>query len=144
MSGRIDALVLPPLVISLATGGAPALGALLGAGMAGYAAYSMLAKLRNDYDQALREFHTDSAGDARQRQQLAEGQLAGTKMARLLAESTESHGTENATLTFLREHALELAQRIGDMPAPNAELLEQCQALLDNTCRLSAGVDDAF
>ncbi len=131
MSGVVDVLVLPPLYATIVAGG-PAFGALLGAGMAGYAAYAMLDKLRKDYDQSLREFRTRSAEDEQQRQQLADGQMTSTNMALLLAEHTESHVTENATMTFLREHAQELAQRIAEMPAPNAELLEQCQALLEN------------
>ena len=70
----------------------------------------MLDKLRKDYDQALSEFRTRSAEDAQQRQQLANQQITATNMALLLAESTQSTATENATLTFLREHAQELAQ----------------------------------
>ena len=38
MSGVVDILILPPLIPTIVAGG-PAFGALLGAGMAGYAAY---------------------------------------------------------------------------------------------------------
>lgn len=131
MSGVVDVLVLPPLLPALIAGG-PALGALLGAGMAGYAAYTMLEKLRKDYDQSLREFRSRSDEDAQQRQQLVNQQSTATNMALLLAESTQNNTTENATLTFLREHTRELAQQIAELPAPQAELLEQCQALLEN------------
>ena len=127
MSGVVDVLVFPPLLAS-----GPAFGALAGATMVGYATYAMLEKLRKDYDQALSEFHTRSLEDEQYQQQLADGQTNATNLALLLAQSTESHSTDNATVTFLRKHAQELEQQITEMSAPNVELLEQCQILLEN------------
>jgi len=143
MSGVVDVLVLPPLVPTLVAGGA-AFGALLAASAAGYAAYSALDKLRRDYEQGLTEFRQRSAEEQQQRTQLANQQIAASNLAVMLAETTNTATTENATVTFLREHAQELAQRIAEMPAPNQELLTECQSLLEDMTAAPAEMERHF
>lgn len=130
MSGEVDVVLGTPLAIPALLLGGPALGAFLGIGAAGYAAYSVLDKMRTDYNEALQEFHERSEEEQQQRTQLAEQHTAATNLALMLANSTEVTTTENATLTFLREHARELSQQIAGMPAPDDALQTQCQTLL--------------
>ncbi len=143
MSGVVDVLVLPPVVVALFAGG-PASAVLVGAGAAGYGAYSALERLRKDYLQGLQEFHARSAEEQQQREQLATEHEAATDVAVKLAGLTSVSGVENATLTFLREHARELTQHIAESSAPNEELLAQCQTLLEALETSPLETDETF